>query len=388
MRIFLFISLFFISVFSNLQAQNQYDAIDKKIDAMPNSFEESTTQIVKYINDNFSSNDDKIRAAFYWTASTISYDVENISNQKPNQSALEKVTNTLKSKKGICMHYAQVFYDIMNKLEVKTILVDGYTKDIKGKVSNLSHVWCASKIDEKWYLFDPTWGSGYVNDLKFTRKLNNKFYKAEPKSLIATHMPFDYLWQFSEYPINNQEFYDSKLEATNKTTIFDYLTEIQRHESLSDVEKSANSVERIKKNGLKNRMIIDKLEFANLKTGYFNHKESIVKLDEIINNLKEAHRLFGEFVKYRNNRFVPFQSDEDLKSKIQTPCDLLAKCQNDLTEIKDINKENIPVINNLKRSMASSKPMFDENLTFVNEFISKEIPERAKMFVKTRVVRR
>jgi transglutaminase/protease-like cytokinesis protein 3 len=30
----------------------------------------------------------------------------------------------------------------------------------------MSHAWCASKIDNQWYIFDPTWGSG-LNNGKF-----------------------------------------------------------------------------------------------------------------------------------------------------------------------------------------------------------------------------
>lgn len=360
----------------------QYESIDKKMDEIPVKFEESTTQVVDYINSNFTSVDDKARAAFYWTASTISYDVENMLNQ-PKQTPDERISRVLKSKKGVCMHYAQVFYDIMNKLNIETILIDGYTKDMKGKIATLSHVWCASKINNTWFLFDPTWGSGYVNDSKFTKKIDNKFYKAEPKSLINRHMPFDYLWQFSNKPINNQEFYDSKSEATDKTMNFDYLKEIDNLKNLSELEKTENRVERIQKNGLKNKLILDILDFEKTKMSFYNQKKDFNKLDEIVADFNESNMKFNEFLNYKNKKFIPLVSDEDLKSKIQIPYELLLRCIKESNELKDLKRENITIVTNLKRAMNASKIKFDTNLKFVDEFISKEIPERAKMFMKT-----
>jgi transglutaminase/protease-like cytokinesis protein 3 len=66
-----------------------------------------------------------------------------------------------------------------------------------------------AKIDGSWYIFDPTWGAGYVNKY-FIKKLNNAYFKVEPAQIIASHIPFDYLWQFLNYPITNGEFMKAK----------------------------------------------------------------------------------------------------------------------------------------------------------------------------------
>lgn len=382
MKNYLLLCLFFITNLS----WAQYESIDKKMDEMPNNYEESTAQIASYISSNFTTTDDKARAAFYWTASTISYDVENMNNQPPNQSPQDKISRTLKSKKGVCMHYAQIFFDIMNKLSIETVLIDGYTKDSDGKVAALSHVWCASKINNVWYLFDPTWGSGYVNNLKFTKKINNKYYKAEPKSRLDRHMPFDYLWQFSNKPITNQEFYDSKLESTDKTLNFDYLKEIDNLKNLSELEKAQNRAERIKQNGIKNRLITERLEFEKGRIAMFSQSNDFDKLKEITSNFNQSNQLFTEFLNYKSRKFLPSVSDEELKSKIQIPYDLLVKCIAEINELKDIKRENLPIINNLRRAMASSKIKYEANLNFVNEFLAKDIPGRAKMIMGQRVL--
>jgi transglutaminase/protease-like cytokinesis protein 3 len=35
----------------------------------------------------------------------------------------------------------------------------------------------ASKIDNQWYIFDPTWGSGFVNG-KFVNAFDDRYFKA------------------------------------------------------------------------------------------------------------------------------------------------------------------------------------------------------------------
>jgi hypothetical protein len=384
-----FIFLLVVFTFNLVQAQspNQYESIDKKMDDMPDSFENSTIQIIEYINANFTSIDDKIRAAFYWTASTIDYDVENMLNQKPNQTPQQKIDAVLQTKKGVCMHYAEVFSDLMNKLNVKTVLVEGYTKQ-GGKVVDLGHVWCASKINENWFLFDPTWASGFVSNDIFYKKINNIYYKASAKSFITNHMPFDYLWQFSEFPITNQEFYDGKILSENSNERFDYIGKINALDSLSDFEKCTERANRIEKNGLKNKLIIESLNYEKAKIKNFKSKDNYITVSQIIANFNEANSLYNDFIKYRNNRFIPLVSDSELKNKIQIPNDMLLKCISDINAVKDINKENVYEINDFKKAMNSAKILFTTQLNFVTEYLAKDALARQKMFYKTTVVRK
>ena len=162
-----------------------------------------------------------------------------------------------------------------------------------------------------------------------------------------------------------------------------YLKEIDNLKNLSELEKTENRVERIQKNGLKNKLILDILDFEKTKMSFYNQKKDFNKLDEIVADFNESNMKFNEFLNYKNKKFIPLVSDEDLKSKIQIPYELLLRCIKESNELKDLKRENITIVTNLKRAMNASKIKFDTNLKFVDEFISKEIPERAKMFMKT-----
>ena len=381
MRKFILISVLFISTLSF----GQFEAIDTKMDEMPNNLESSTTSIANYISENFTSDDDKIRAVFYWTASTISYDVENMFNQRPNQTVDYKIKTTLETKKGVCMHYAEVFKNIANKVGIKTVIIDGYTKQ-DGKIIAIGHSWNASKINGTWFLFDPTWGSGYVNDQHYYRKLNNAFFKADVVQFGLSHMPFDYLWQLKEYPISNQEFFDNKA-SFEVTTKFDFNSEIEKNERLTNLERAIAITNRVEKSGITNSLISDKITASKKEIDYYKEIGAIGKLETIVPQFNNATNQLNEFIRFRNNKFLPAISDEELKNKLQIPFDLIAKYQAEV-EIITVSKENTANLISLKKSISATKHIADNQMIFLNEYLAKDKDSRIKMFFKVKVVKR
>lgn len=375
-----------IVLFVTTLSFGQFEAIDTKMDEIPESLESSTTSIANYISENFTTDDDKIRAVFYWTASTISYDVENMFNQPSNQTVDFKIKRTLETKKGVCMHYAEVFKDIANKVGVRTVIIDGYTKQ-DGKIVTIGHSWNASKINETWYLFDPTWGSGYVNNQQYFRKLNNDFFKADVVQFGLSHMPFDYLWQLKEYPISNQEFYDSKTASELTTVKFDFNSEIQKNESLSNIERVTAVINRVEKGGLINNLIIEKIAISKKEIDYFKETEAIAKLEIIVPQFNEATKQLNEFIYFRNHKFLPTISDEELRNKLQIPYDLITKYQEEVSKII-VSKENASNLNSLKKAISATKLIADNQQVFLKEYLAKNTAERAKMFVKVITIKK
>lgn len=381
MRKIFLISVLFISTLSF----GQFETIDKKMDEMPDNLESSTNTIAGYISENFTTDDDKIRATFYWTAVTISYDVENMLNQRPNQTVDYKIKTTLQTKKGVCMHYAEVFKDIANKVGIKTVIIDGYTKQ-DGKIVTIAHSWNASKINGTWFLFDPTWGSGYVNDQHYYKKLNNAYFKADVIQFGLSHMPFDYLWQLKEYPISNQEFYDNKT-SSDVTTKLDFNFEIAKNEGLTNLEKAIAATNRIEKSGITNTLISDKITASKKEIDYCREIETIGKLETIVPQFNNATNQLNEFIRFRNSKFLPAITDEELKNKLQIPFDLIVKYQDQVDQIS-VSKENTANLISLKKSISTTKQIADNQMIFLNQYLAKDKDSRVKMFFKVKVVKR
>lgn len=387
MRFILFWFLVFFHSLSFCQSANEFSSIDQKMDEIPNQSTKTTATIANYINENFKTPEEKIRASFYWTASNISYDVENMFNLPKNLTSKEKIETALASRKGVCMHYSEVFASINNQLNIPTVLIEGYTKN-KGKVDATSHVWCAAKINNKWLLYDPTWGSGYVNDQKYYKKFNNFYFNTDPKELILNHMPFDYIWQLLEFPINNQEFYDGKTTSSNTSNPVDFNTEIAACEKLQKKERCIALLGRIKKSGVKNNMIAERCELLEKEIESYTQNEKGVVFMTIVDNMNNTSKEFNEFIKYRNNRFSPTVSDVELKNKTQNLLTQINQCENDVNALTNVSRDNIQNVNSLKKAIGDLKKLIIEQDSFVNNYLSKNAEERPKMFVKTVVKRR
>ena len=245
-------------------AANEYAAVDKKALQLPDSLTSNTNDIATYVNANFKTEKDKARAIFIWIASNIQYDIDNMFAINFYEPREEKIAKPLKTRKGICENYAVLFTDICSKSGIKSYVIEGYTKQ-NGFTDYIPHAWCAAKIDSTWFMFDPTWGSGYVSNGRFYKKINNDYYKVNPLQLIKTHMPFDYLWQFLNYPVTSQEFYDGKTQPNKSKPFFNFSDSIRVYESQNTLEQLQASAARIEKNGMKNSMIFDRLQHIRLE---------------------------------------------------------------------------------------------------------------------------
>jgi hypothetical protein len=372
---------FLFSILSFGQANVGYTLVDAKMTAIPANASNSTEAIAKYINANFKTENDKIRAVFYWTASSISYDVANMFAVNIAETPQDRITKTLKTKKGICGDYAMIFNEIANSVGVKAVVVEGYTKQ-DGKVATLAHAWCAAKIENKWCLFDPTWGSGYVNNNKYTRKINNGYFKVAPSKMINSHMPFDYLWQFINNPITNQEFIDGKIQINKTKKNFDFESEIKKYEALPKIDQLFESAQRIEKNGIKNQLIAQAYTYSKMLWNTQRENENGAKYNAIVNQYNEAINELNDFIYYRNNKFKPILADDEIKSKIQNPIHKLEKCQESLFRIGSMGSENANSVSSLKKSVADALVQSETHLEFVNNYLSKSKLVRKTMFSK------
>ncbi|NDP27443.1 MAG: hypothetical protein GZ087_08475 [Flavobacterium sp.] len=358
-----------------------YDLIDKKIATIPLNSGTSIAAIAKYINANFKTENDKIRAVFYWTASNISYDVKNMFAVSVNETTQDRIAKTLKTKKGICSDYAAIFDEIATLVNVKSVVVEGYTKQ-HGQIDVVSHAWCAAKIDNKWYVFDPTWGSGSLINGKFVKKINNYYFKAAPEKIISSHIPFDYLWQFSNYPITNDDFYDGKTQLNKNKKYFDFEAEIAKQSSLSEIDQLFDATERIEKNGLKNAMIVENYKFKKELITYLRQNANSEKVNEIVKEVNEAVVLLNDFITYRNNKFKPTFPDDEINNMIQKPREKLVKCQNDIYTVGSTGSENASNLASIKKAIESNLATANEHALFVKNYLSKSKIVRQTMFSK------
>ncbi|WP_442266764.1 transglutaminase domain-containing protein [Tenacibaculum sp. ZS6-P6] len=183
---------------------------------------------------------EKFRAIYFWICNNISNDHNSFliiskkrKKYKNSPKSYKKWHNKYKKKvfkklleqqKTICTGYAYLLQQMafISGLECK--MIDGYGRNTNSNVENLgipNHTWNAIKLNNKWYLCDATWASGYADEnFKFLNDYNDGFFLTSPLLFAKNHHPIDKKWllnikqtsdQFTSAPLIYNSAYKYKI---------------------------------------------------------------------------------------------------------------------------------------------------------------------------------
>lgn len=388
MRSFFTITLLFTFLSLNAQKLPIPTQIDRLMQQIPDSLTTSTVGIAKYINNNFLSQTDKSKAIFIWITNNIEYDIENIFAINFYQNSSEIVSEVLKSKKGVCMHFAELFNDIADKVGILSFVVPGYTRQ-NGSVDYIPHAWCVAQINSIWYHIDPTWGSGYIQNNRFYKQMNNFYYMTSPELLIKSHIPFDPMWELLNYPITNQEFYEGNTQINKNKSFFNYNDTIFKFINMTNIDKLVSSSRRIEKNGVKNSMVYDRLQYNKREIEYFINKAAVEKQNAAVNAYNEAVNLINQgtnqlniFIEYRNHQFVPKRTDDEIRQMLTGPESLFNSAHEKIKDIKSTDVNLTTSIMQVNRSLDESDINLREQKVFLDKYFSSGKLFRKSLFYK------
>ena len=375
----IFFLILFSWIWTGVIAQNSSDfkSADNIMLQIPESSTTSTQGIAGYINSNYFSANDKARAIFIWIAKNVQYDVANMYVVNTNLKTTERIEKTLKTRKGVCSDYADLFNDIAGKTGIKSYVIPGYTKQ-KGVVDNIPHAWCATFIDSTWYLFDPTWGSGYLQNSKFVKQVNDFYFKTKPEQIIKTHIPFDPLWQFLDYPITNQEFYEGKIQVATKKQLFSFKDTLTIYEKQSEMERLVSSSKRIEANGVKNSLIFNMLQYNKREIEVYNNNRIVDQYNSAGISFNIGVNLLNDFINYRNKQFTPKKTDSAITQMIDTVESSLRISRVQLNNIKNPDANTSAMIAQLNKSIGDATTNLNEQKAFVEKYL-----QTGKMFRKS-----
>ncbi|HUS03554.1 MAG TPA: transglutaminase domain-containing protein [Chitinophagaceae bacterium] len=374
------------------KAINEYAAIDKKALQIPDSLTKTTGDIANYITTDFNTDKEKVRAIFIWVATNIQYDIDNMFAINFYEKKEDKIAKPLKTRKGICGNYAELFNDICLKAHLKSYVIEGYTKQ-NGFADFIPHAWCAVLVNNSWLLFDPTWGSGYISNNKFYRKINEKYFHVLPALLIKSHMPFDYLWQFLNYPVTNQQFYEGKTVQNKSKPFFNYIDSIQANDNKNYIEKLISSAKRIEENGIKNSLIFDRLQHIKMEIENHRNTESVNlynKAADLYNkaavDYSEAINIFNEFIQYRNKQFTPGKTDAEIQNMLDKVNEKLSDARTKLDAIKNADQNLTLLIPQLNKSISDVTTPLKEQQDWLKIYFSKSKAGRKSMFYEKKKI--
>ena len=172
-------------------------------------------ELADKLTSNLNTDAERFRSIYKWVCNNIANDYslylknKHKRNRFKNDSLKLKDWNTkfsktlfsklLKNKKTICTGYAYLVKTLSNLADLECEIVQGYGRVSTTDIKNLdlpNHSWNAIKLNNKWYLCDPTWASGIPNTEtnRFTFMYNDGFFLANPKLFAVNHFPIDQKW--------------------------------------------------------------------------------------------------------------------------------------------------------------------------------------------------
>ena len=145
---------------------------------------------------------EKFRAIYTWVCNNIDGDpkqdnevIEKREEFKNDSVALLKWNNSFKKiafnklfkqKKTMCTGYAYLIKELSFLADIECEIVDGYGRTTSTNADQLeltNHSWNAVKLNDKWYLVDATWSSGYFDDYNvFINEYNDGYFLTDPRA--------------------------------------------------------------------------------------------------------------------------------------------------------------------------------------------------------------
>jgi hypothetical protein len=336
---------------------------------MQDSVAYSTDGIANYIRSKFSAQKERSWAIFTWIAGNIQYEFDSIFTNNYYETPSEASEKILRTRSGVCLQFASLFSEIANKAGIKSYVIQGYTKQ-QGWVDNLPHVWCAGLVDSSWYLFDPTWGSGYVADGKYVQDVNNFYFMANPEEFIRSHMPFDPLWQFLNYPVTNQEFYRNNFRLDPGKPFFNFKDTLETYEHESEINRSISSARRIEQNGVINPFLAAKLRVLKGKIAYYRDSTNAEKYSTAVNLYNEGIKKLNRFISHSNRQFKPEADSVALVQLLDSTEYLINSAVITLSEIRDPLENMTSAIILLNNSMMATMNLLNEQKAILRRYLN------------------
>ena len=175
-----------------------------------------------------------------------------------------------------------------------------------GTVDKTSHSWCAIFVDKNWYLCDPTWDEGNI--------MNSKYFMVQPTEFIESHMPFDPLWQFLNYPISHEQFYSGNIYKRKDIPYFNFSDSVTAYIQMDSLHKLQSTALRIQKQGLYNPRVKDNYNYIKMNIEMINQDKDVELYNSSMADLNDATTILNNFIEYRNKQFTPEKTDAELQA--------------------------------------------------------------------------
>lgn len=211
-------------------AHVDFTAADRVADRCAGYPLNDTHKLAMELTQSLRTEEEKFRALYKWVCDNVQYDYD---LQLRDKQAKRKMKSTDEQKawmksfsvcvlqelrehrKTVCTGYAYLLRALAMEVGIDCKIVDGYCRSAKanlGGSGNPNHSWNAVRLHQKWYLCDPTWSSGYVDDkFNFIQHFDGTYFLPDPSIFVRNHYPLDTAWTLLRHNQSLKEFLSGPL---------------------------------------------------------------------------------------------------------------------------------------------------------------------------------
>ena len=286
-----------------------YEYPDSIALTVPEVHTRSARRLAEYLSTRLETEEDLVRGIYIWIARNIEYSVyADFQSRNVIYNEKEDVQQTLDERNGVCRQYALLFRDLCSRVGIACQTIQGYNRNGEMLLPT-PHEWCMAMVDGQWYLFDPTWGAGTMEDYTFTPLLNDRYFMLSSAELLATHMPFDPMWQMCEPPLTYEQFDAGASYAGHRfLSTAEWEKKLAAYLAQDSLARLEGVVERMKHNPGMNKLVENEYLLLYSQISTLKRKQVVDRFNEAQDLWEEAVDLVNSFIRYRKNGFKPVRS--------------------------------------------------------------------------------
>ncbi len=178
-------------------------SIHPAVVSMPDSSKSDIRDIAAYLGSREQNPYLLVKAIHDYVADRVHYDFATLDAGGYPPYDAETVNRT---RSGVCAGYAKLFAAIAESAGFECAYISGQTRQRADSVDGSSHAWNAIRIEDNWYLVDPTWDSAHANRKGEVAEFRTDYLLTPPNVFALDHFPKDVNWQLLEKPLTRGEF--------------------------------------------------------------------------------------------------------------------------------------------------------------------------------------
>ncbi|MBX3253186.1 MAG: hypothetical protein KF862_03505 [Chitinophagaceae bacterium] len=334
---------------------------------VPDSATYSAQAFAGYLQHNYRSKEERLKAAYAWITANIRYDKDSSYYYNWAVDPDTKVNATLRRRKGVCENFASLFTDIANRLDIPSYTVHGYALG-SGSGRDVAHSWCAVQLDQEWYLCDPTWDAGLQNGYQY--------FLADPLMFAQTHVPFDPVWQLLDHP----QGYTGSHDKNN--LVFNFRDSIKAFLAADSLQRFLSIERRMKQLGRNKEMFRLWQSYNRMNIAIIAGENDMELYNGAVDDLNKATDVLNEYIHFRNNGFIPYKTDGDIALMLEPVDAYIGAARKKIGGIGLLTENFQYDTEGLKKRLDTLEQKCKEQILFLKKYLVAGNAERQQMMYK------